>query len=427
MVIRKSLALTLFILVILSLGAIKKARAPVPVTVIGYVYMLDGSKAVGAIVTVSGGGEKKTVTTNSEGKYQADLTVSSLPVTIKVTAKKGSYYGSKSKTVNPGDPQPVRIDIKLKESSQQGGETSKKEKVEVIIRLSRLSYSLGDTVYLNGTTSPAVDGKAEIFITCPNGTINSYKVTVSKGLFSFTFKADVLGRWEVYAYFLGNEKYGASKSNTVTFYVKLKPEIRFAAVAKGSREIEVRGSISPSGQEIPITLYISIDGGRSWLPYANTTTDQSGNFQIELNLTVTGNLLLKLVTQETEQLLSVETQKPVMFKLESPTEQLLRRQLEEALQAQANLTTQIQQLKKENQQLKEQLEKLHSQLETTSQELIQAQNASRTLQAQLENLRKENQQLRNMLTLALPLTLVAGAAGSLAEHFRTRRKNQEKD
>ncbi|RLE91172.1 MAG: hypothetical protein DRJ55_05965, partial [Thermoprotei archaeon] len=172
----------------------------------------------------------------------------------------------------------------------------------------------------------------------------------------------------------------------------------------------------------------SIDGGRTWLPFTNITTDQNGNFQVELNLTVSGNLLLKLVTQNTEKLLSVEAQQPTMFKLESPTEKLLRQQLDAALQAQANLTKQVQQLKQENQQLKEQIEELHSQLENANQALIQAQNISKTLNAQLKDLQRENQQLRNTLTLALPIAGAAGAvAGSIIEHLRIKRKNLEEE
>ena len=117
-----------------------------------------------------------------------------------------------------------------------------------------------------------------------------------------------------------------------------------------------------------------------------------------------------------------------MFKLESPTEKLLRQQLDAALQAQANLTKQVQQLKQENQQLKEQIEELHSQLENANQALIQAQNISKTLNAQLKDLQRENQQLRNTLTLALPIAGAAGAAaGSIIEHLRIKRKNPEED
>ena len=414
----------ILILVLITLLATltEKALAPVPITVYGYVYMPDGSPAPGASVTVSAGGAKKSATTDSNGKYSVTLSVESIPVTVKVTAKKGSYTGSATKSNVAGA---VRIDVKLK--AQQPPPTQpKKKKVKVEITIQKEVYALGETVTINGTITPETSGNVEIYVTPPNGTEKSYRIAASDGKFSYSFKADTLGKWEAYALFLGNDKYGTSKSNTVTFYVKIKPQLSFNAIAKETGKVEIKGRINPATSSTQVTVYISIDGGRTWLPFINITTDQNGNFQVELNLTVSGNLLLKLVTQETEQLLSAEAQQPTMFKLESPTEKLLRQRLEEALEVQANLTEQVQQLKQRNQQLEEQVEKLHSQLENATQALIQAQNSTKTLEAQLESLKKENQQLRNTLTLALPLALAAGAAvGLIVEHFRRKRESRE--
>ena len=418
--IRKVILILVLIMLLATLT--EKALAPVPVTVYGYVYMPDGSPAPGASVTVSAGGVKKSTTTDSNGKYSVTLSVESTPVTVKVTAKKGSYTGSATKSNVAGA---VRIDVKLK--AQQPPQP-KKEKVKVEITIQKEVYALGETVTINGTITPETSGNVEIYVTPPNGTEKSYRIAASDGKFSYSFKVDALGKWEVYALFLGNDKYGTSKSNPVTFYVKIKPQLNFNAIAKESGKVEIKGRINPATSSTQVTVYISIDGGRTWLPFTNITTDQNGNFQVELNLTVSGNLLLKLVTQETEQLLSVEAQQPTMFKLESPTEKLLRQQLDAALQAQANLTKQVQQLKQENQQLKEQIEELHSQLENANQALIQAQNISKTLNAQLKDLQRENQQLRNTLTLALPIAGAAGAAaGSIIEHLRIKRKNPEED
>jgi len=418
--IRKVILILVLIMLLATLT--EKALAPVPVTVYGYVYMPDGSPAPGASVTVSAGGVKKSTTTDSNGKYSVTLSVESTPVTVKVTAKKGSYTGSATKSNVAGA---VRIDVKLK--AQQPPQP-KKEKVKVEITIQKEVYALGETVTINGTITPETSGNVEIYVTPPNGTEKSYRIAASDGKFSYSFKVDALGKWEVYALFLGNDKYGTSKSNPVTFYVKIKPQLSFNAIAKESGKVEIKGRINPATSSTQVTVYISIDGGRTWLPFTNITTDQNGNFQVELNLTVSGNLLLKLVTQETEQLLSVEAQQPTMFKLESPTEKLLRQQLDAALQAQANLTKQVQQLKQENQQLKEQIEELHSQLENANQALIQAQNISKTLNAQLKDLQRENQQLRNTLTLALPIAGAAGAAaGSIIEHLRIKRKNPEED
>jgi|GEM_PF-1047798 len=387
---RKRLLLveTIMILGILIV-CVEQISAQVPITVWGYVYMPDGSKAVGASVTVVAGGISKSTTTDSSGKYKVDLTVASVPVTVKVTAKKGEYKGSASKSGVEGV---VQIDVHLKKPSPPPPPPPPpKEKTTLTLQTPKDEYIVGDLVEVYGTIKPAMKVNIDIVITSPNGTkLKTSIQTMKNGSFSYEFRVDTIGVWKIYAIFAGNEKYKSSRSNTIKLRVKQLATIEISVLPAGPRQFTITGSINPPVAYVTVFIYVSLDGGKTWLLMCNTTTDKEGCFRIDLNTTVSGWLMFKATFPGTETLSYAETERPPMFKLVSEEEQRLKQEVEE-------LTRELEAAKSRIEELEKNLKKANERAEELERKLKEAHNKTKELESLLEETKSEVTRLSNEL------------------------------
>lgn len=329
-------------------------KAQVPVAVWGYVYMPDGSPAAGASISISGGGAFASASTGSDGKYgPVTLTVQSIPVTITVRASKGSYSGSASKT-GEGT---MRIDVHLSAApppTPPPPPPSVKKPTSLTIDSSKKEY-VNESVTLTGSINPAMSVEITISIVRPNGSSFQARVNSnSQGKFQYEFKPDDLGLYKVYAQFAGNNEYESSKSNTVEFYVKMRPIVDLYVLASGSKQVRIGGSVRPT-PEVRATIMIlaSLDSGSSWLHLCNTTTDGEGRFIIDLRMSISGELLFKAVFTGTARLARAESTRPLAFRLMSEEEEQLSKQLEDKI-------NELRRLQEENEQLRENIAQLEA-------------------------------------------------------------------
>ncbi|MBO3800692.1 MAG: hypothetical protein FGF52_06565 [Candidatus Brockarchaeota archaeon] len=394
-------------------------RAQVPVAVWGYVYMPDGSPAAGASVSISGGGASKSTSTGSDGKYgPVTLTVSSVPVTITVKASKGSYSGSASKT-GEGT---MRIDVHLSAPPPPTPTPSptptpppEKKSTSLRITTSKTEY-MNETAKISGSISPKMSVEITLVLVKPDGSTSQVKLnTDSEGKFSYEFTPDVLGKYKAYAQFKETSEYKGSTSNTVEFYVKMRPIIDLYALASGLRQVKVRGSVRPAPEtNAIIILYISLDGGSSWLHLYNTTTDNEGHFMVDVNMSISGELMFKAVFTGTETLTCAESTRPLAFRLTSEEEEQLRKQLEDKI-------NELRKLEKENEQLRANITQLMNDITDLSDRLNEA----------LSNLREFEETISYYKMIAImgaSASLILGLAVGIlwGRKLRGREKTQEK-
>jgi len=379
--------------------------------------MPDGSPAAGATVTVSGGGVSKTTKTDSQGYYEVTLSVSSVPISVTVKASKDHYTGSASAHNVEGA---VKIDVYLKAPPPT------KKSTYLKIGVNGTVFPVNSTVKVYGNISPAMSVNIEIVIKNPIG--KTRRTTVKSntlGLFSYTFKVDVPGKWSIYAYFKGSSKYSSSKSNTITIYVKYSISINAWAKTSG-RNITVYGKIEPPSGGVTVMIYVSIDGGKTWLYLGNATTREDGSFEKQFEVRVYGNILFKVVVPETETTVKAEVKSPLATQLMSPREKELERQvsrllaeketLEEKL---SNATTRIESLESELESVKGELSKVLSENKDLKAELSKVKTQLEDLSAKYSKLREESSKLRLLLYTAIPLSLIGGL---VAGYFIGRKK-----
>ncbi len=405
---RKIALLILLLTIVTFAGVIEKAQAQVPITVWGYVYMPDGSPAAGASVKVSAAGVSKSTITDSSGKYKVDLTVSQTPVTVTVTASKGEYKGSASKSGEGV----IRIDVHLKKPHPPPQE---KKKTSLSLSADKSEYRLNETVILTGYISPAMKAEITITVTKPDGSQVKVKVqSKTDGSFSHQFAADTLGLWKAYAYFPGTKDYKSSKSPTVQFYVKVESKLNFNVLALDSKTAKIEGAIEPPVANATVMVYISIDGGKTWLHFCNTTTDENGRFILYVNTTISGNVLFKAVFPGSETHVKSELEKPVIFKVETDKEkEKLVARVKELEQRKEELESRITELEKENNQLKEKIEELSENLQKARENLETANKTITELEQKTREY-KEKLQLYQITTLVgIPSSLAIGAALAL--------------
>ena len=398
--------------------------AQIPVTIYGHVYMPDGSPAAGATVTITGPGVSVSTTTNSEGYYEVTFSVSSVPVTVTVKATKNGYSGSVTQSVEGA----VQIDITLKVPPPP---PPTKKPTSLKIEVNGTVFAVNSTVEVNGKISPSMSVDIEIVIKNPLGkTARSIVKSASDGSFTYTFKVDTVGKWSVYVYFKGNEDYASSKSNTVTFYVKYRLSINAWAKAY-EKKIKIQGKINPPSAGVTVLIYVSIDGGKTWLYLANTTTREDGSFEKEIKTRVYGNVLFKVVAPETETTIKAEVTSPLAMQLKSPREKELERQvtrlqeekktLEEKL---SNATAKIEALESELELVKTQLSQTLSENEKLKAELNKTVTQLEILSTECSKLKEESKKLKLVLYVTVPLSLVAGLT---IGYFIGRRKIKEKE
>ncbi len=295
------------VVVILAVSLISSGleivETQVPVGVAGYVYMPDGSPAVGAKVKVTGGGDTKTTTTNSKGKYAVTLTVSSTPVKVTVTASKDGYTGSASKT-GEGT---IIINVYLKSTGTKGGggkESKKATKIYISLG-DGFNYSVNDTVILYGEIFPHMSASVNIVVTKPSGDkIAETVLTSSNGSFLYNFTLDEKGEWCVFAQYSGDNEYSSSKSNTLCFSVKIRVKVLTQSVSslfeKNYSKIIIFGRIRPAVPFVPIQLYMSFNNA-SWYLIEEARTDNNGSYSFDLSFPIYGILSLKVIAKETEE------------------------------------------------------------------------------------------------------------------------------
>lgn len=409
---RKAILLAALLVVAVAVQLVQ-VRAQVPVTVWGYVKMPDGSPAVGAKVTVKGGGASKTTTTDSSGKYKVTLTVSSVPVKVTVTAVKGSYKGSASKTGEGV----IRIDVKLKKVTAPPPSRPKlsKKKTSLEISAKSLEVAVGEAVEIYGRITPQMKVKLTIFVIKPGGETSKAVVeTGSDGSFTYTFVADVLGVWKVYAFYAGSEKYASSKSNVLEIRAKERASISVEARCVEPRKVVIEGAVTPPVVNATVMLFVSFDGGKTWIFLCNVTTGEGGVFRKELELLVGGNLLFKAVFPGTEALTSAETEKPPVARLATPEEEELRREVEELRAREEELTRRIEQLREEKSLLENKSKALEEELSKTREELSRVRGSLSELSSRLEELEREASEYRRKADLFKTLLAVATPAAAAA-------------
>ena len=366
--------LWIFLIVLLVLSLLIQVEAQVPVTVYGYVFMPDGSPAVGASVTVRAGSSSKSTTTDSNGFYKVDLTVSSVPVTITVTAKKDRYQGSKTVSGVEGA---VQIDVTLQKV---------KESTSISISVSRSELSLGDTVTISGRLRPAMVATVYVCIIPPSGIEDEHEVTTSSdGRFSISITVNELGQWKAYAKFLGNDDYEPSTSSTVTFYVKksISMEVN-VEVVNGTVVLQCN---STEDVTAPLDVYISVDNGSTWIKITSRELTH-GSANIPLQLTVYGKILVKVYLHGTAKYSATQQIKEIH--LPSPIEVSLQMKVQ-------NLTQTLNQWVSKAQELEESLNETISKYNETTKILEQVKNEKQQLEQQVSQLQSEKQSLQETI------------------------------
>jgi archaellum component FlaF (FlaF/FlaG flagellin family) len=403
---RKALVIGLIVLFFALSILLRLAPAQVPITVWGYVYMPDGSPASGASVTVSGGGASASTTTDSSGKYQVDLTVPSVPVTVTVTASKGSYRGSVTKSGVEGV---VRIDVTLQPPPPPPPPPRKS--TSLLLSTDKSEYVLGENVTLKGRLTPGMSVQITMTIVSPNS--STFRVNLQSngsGIFSYTFKPDRIGTWSAYAEYPGSSEYEASRSDTVSFRVKQQASLSMLARVSQPGTVAISGSLKPAAAGAAIMLYISLDGGKTWMFLGNTTTNETGQFTTSLELRVSGLVLFKAVFPGSDLLTKAETVQPPAIKLESSEEISLRQSLMACESNRSSLMDSLKRLNATNAALRDNIKFLEEKVKDLE-------SRRKELEDALDNLSSENKglqgTLRNYVTIiavAVPVTFVLGLA-----------------
>ena len=244
-----------------------------------------------------------------------------------------------------------------------------------------------------------------IVVTKPDGSTFQAKVnTDSQGEFRYEFVPDALGLYRAYARFAGNNDYDSSTSDTIRFYVKMRPVIDLYALALGPRQVRLGGSVRPAPEtRATIIMYVSLDTGSSWLYLCNTTTDFEGRFTIDVSMSISGELLFKAVFTGTEKLVRAETTRPLAFRLVGEEEERLSRQLEDKI-------NELRELEKENEQLRANLTDLSNRLSEALANLRDLEENASYYKAQTEKYENEANQYRIIAIAGASISLGVGLA-----------------
>lgn len=265
--------------------------AQVPVNVWGYVYMPDGSPAGGVSVSISGGGDSKSATTGSDGKYgPVTLTVSSVPVNIVVSASKDGYSGSASAT-GEGT---VRIDLHLSVAPPPPPPPPSSRK-PVNIQLTVPSMAAVNTsVRIIGKADPSVSPIC-LKVRNPKNILDEYWSPVAlNGSFSFDLTPTLLGFYKISAYFPGDAEYESALTPEYLLQVKAKSILNLTisptVVVAGAENISISGSLYPPSAQ-KVSLYYSLDNA-SWIFFTELNVT-AGFFTMVWRPRVFGDVFIK--------------------------------------------------------------------------------------------------------------------------------------
>ena len=369
------------------------ARAQVPITVWGYVKYPNGRPAAGAHVRVVADGASKSTTTDSSGKYKVDLTVSKVPVTVKVYASINSYKGSASKSNVKGV---VRIDVTLHKV---------KKSTSLTISVPRTEYSLGEIVTVKGKIKPPMSVSITIHVIDPSGKDRSVTVrSKGDGTFSYSFKVDMLGKWRIYAVFPGSKDYKSSRSNTITIYVKTGIKLTFNVTTKVVEKVcklVIEGITDPPVSDVKVSIYVSFDNGTTWSKIGEATVS-NGKFTFEYTLYVYyGHIMVKVYFPGTAKYAPCEIRKATVVKvkkieklekvskeLEKKVEELTKK-VEALEEERKNLTETKKVLEETQKKLQEQISTLTSKMKELNVTLSRVEAEKAKLQSEVQSLREE--------------------------------------
>ena len=270
--------ITLFFLSI----SIYSVVAQIPVTVYGYVFMPNSSLAVGASVTVTGGGKTESTTTDADGKYSVTLSVENVPISVTVSASKGDY----SKTVTSSNVEgAVQIDITLEALPPP------KSSSTITLVLSKATMEIGESVTVSGIISPAHSATVTLSFTRPDSS-QTTKTTSSSGdgSYSYVFTPDMAGTWSAAASWSGDEDHSAASSSIKTFTVtKLSSTITVLVsptAIKPGETIGISGLLNPSVSSVTVTIEYKPEGG-TWTSMASVSTNGTGGYSYEWTIVPT--------------------------------------------------------------------------------------------------------------------------------------------
>lgn len=237
----------------LVLNAPARAMAAVEGTVVDE----DGNPIEGAEVYVPG----ETAYTGADGAYRLTVALPPGETTAEVTvtaSKRGYKTTSKVVTLEAGKVE-TGVDFTL-ESIRLGVIKGRvvtrlpvpppKKTVELSIDLSATSITIGQSVTISGTTTPAVTGEVSIYVASDDVFTEVAKVPIEDGGYSYEFTPPSVGAYRIKVSFPGNEEYEPAESEILTLVVvkrvvKLSMSISHGKISLGN-SITIEGDVSPT-------------------------------------------------------------------------------------------------------------------------------------------------------------------------------------
>jgi len=262
--------IVLWIFMLITIDGVK-VRGGVPVPVYGYISMPDGNPAGGASVKVSGGGASWSGTADNDGYYSTTLDVNTVPVTITVSASKGGYSGSASKTSQTGEA--LRIDVRLSAAPPPTPPPTPppapKKSVSIALNVPS-EAAVNTSVKVSGRVNPRVS-PVYLKVKDPKQALKEYELPVSSnGNFSFDLTPMLIGLYKVSAYFPGDANYQSASTPEYSLWVKagsiLNLTVSPTVVVAGAENIRINGSLYPPSVK-NVSLYYSLDNV-SWIFFA---------------------------------------------------------------------------------------------------------------------------------------------------------------
>jgi len=292
---RIALCIILSILLVLVIEPILRIKAQgVPVKIWGYIRMPDGTPAVGASVSVSvQGGSSGSGSTNSQGKYEIDVSAPGLPATVIVTASKDGYSGKKTQTI---DRAVAQIDITLSAAPPPPPPTPPptiKKPVGIELNVPG-EAAVNTSVRISGRVNPRVS-PVYLKVKDPKGGLKEHELQVSSsGNFSFDLTPTLLGLYKVSAYFPGDADYQSASTPEYALRVKARSILNLTisptVVVAGSENIRISGTLYPPSTK-NVSLYYSLDNA-SWVFFANVSA-ATGFFSMVWEPRVFGDVFVK--------------------------------------------------------------------------------------------------------------------------------------
>lgn len=154
-----------------------------------------------------------------------------------------------------------------------------KKSSSLTITADKTMLTLGEKVTITGSLSPALDVTIDIGITCPNGTKASTSVLAHRGEFTYDFKPDVAGTWNIMAYWKGNDEYYDCSSNTIMLVVRGPVSIQVVVVpllTDVGGDIIIYASTYPALVHRPLTISYITNFTTTWKSIGTFDTGSDG-------------------------------------------------------------------------------------------------------------------------------------------------------